>query len=112
MLISIALLSTLDRRAAIGLGVCLPKIKPSAVLALDDGEEALIAHAASRRRIHYYGPIQAKSLLQVNTLLRTFSENSDEPIHLHVQSSGGDLLSALYTADLISPCGSVRCLHT
>lgn len=70
--------------------------------AADDNDEALIATTPSTRCLRYYGPIETKSLLSLNSILCNMANESDEPIHLHVQSGGGELLPALYTSDLIA----------
>ena len=66
-----------------------------------EDESASIAATPSRRCLHYYGPIESKSLLSLNSLLTNMAYESDEPIHLHIQSGGGELVPALYTSDLI-----------
>jgi ATP-dependent protease ClpP protease subunit len=40
--------------------------------------------------------------MRLNLLLDGLAAESSEPIHLHIQSPGGELLPALYTADLIA----------
>ncbi len=67
-----------------------------------DDEEAFIATTPTVRSLRYYGPIESKSLLSLNSILSDMARQSDEPIHLHVQSGGGELLPALYTSDLIA----------
>ncbi len=69
--------------------------------ASDEGE-AFIATTPATRCLRYYGPIESKSLLTLNSLLCNMSNESDEPIHLHIQSGGGELIPALYTSDLIA----------
>ena len=64
-----------------------------------DEESALITR--DTRCLRYYGPIESKSLLTLNSILCDMSEESDDPIHLHIQSPGGELIPALYTSDLI-----------
>ena len=55
------------------------------------------------RRINYYGAMTSSGLLQLNNALTELAlDGSKEEIHLHVQSGGGELVPALYTADLIS----------
>jgi len=68
----------------------------------EDDEQALIANTPSTRRVRYYGPIDSKSLLSLNSVLCNMAEESNEPIHLHIQSAGGELIPALYTSDLIT----------
>ncbi len=67
-----------------------------------DDNEAFIATTPTVRSLRYYGPIESKSLLSLNSILSDMARQSDEPIHLHVQSGGGELLPALYTSDLIA----------
>ena len=61
-----------------------------------------LAVSAERRTICYYGPIEAPSMLLVNTLLIEWADESIEPIDLHIQSNGGELMPALYTVDVIT----------
>jgi ATP-dependent protease ClpP protease subunit len=68
----------------------------------EGGEQALIASTPSTRRLRYYGSIDSKSLLSLNSILCNMVEESNEPIHLHIQSEGGELIPALYTSDLIT----------
>ncbi len=88
------------RRMFFGLGTGLATCMAAPTSASDD-ENTLISHAEERREVRYYGPINTKSLFQLNLILENMA-SSDEPIHLHVQSGGGDLIPALYTADLIA----------
>ena len=74
----------------------------STTLEAEGTEEAVIATTPATRCLRYYGPIETKSLLSLNSILCNMSEESEEPIHLHIQSSGGELIPALYTADLIA----------
>ena len=71
-------------------------------LSATDDPETLIASTDKLRRVRFYGPIDAKSLLSLNAILSKFDDESNDPIHLHIQSGGGELLPALYTADLIA----------
>lgn len=73
-----------------------------ATLDAEDGESTLVASTEARRQLRYYGAIEAASLLQLNSLIDNMAAESNEPIHLHIQSGGGELLPALYTADLIA----------
>ncbi len=68
----------------------------------DDDDGALLAQTPSARQIRYYGPIDSKSLLSLNSVLCNLASESNEPIHLHIQSGGGELIPALYTSDLIA----------
>lgn len=68
----------------------------------DEDEQALIANTPSTRLLRYYGPIDSKSLLSLNSILCNMAEESNEAIHLHIQSGGGELIPALYTSDLIT----------
>lgn len=69
----------------------------------EDENEAFIATTPETRCLRYYGPIETKSLLTLNSLLCNMAnESDDEPIHLHIQSGGGELIPALYTSDLIA----------
>ena len=67
-----------------------------------DDNEAFIATTPSTRCLRYYGPIETRSLLSLNSLLCNMADDSDEAIHLHIQSGGGELIPALYTSDLIA----------
>ena len=69
----------------------------------EDENEAFIATTPQTRCLRYYGPIETKSLLTLNSLLSDMANDADEePIHLHIQSGGGELIPALYTSDLIA----------
>ena len=87
-----------SRRSFIASGGCA---SISVLKACAEDESAIIAATPSKRCLNYYGPIESKSLLSLNSLLTNMADESDEPIHLHVQSGGGELVPALYTSDLI-----------
>jgi len=85
-----------------GLGAGLVVSSPCKACAADE-DDAFIATTPSTRCLRYYGPIETKSLLSLNSLLCNMaSESDDQPIHLHIQSGGGELIPALYTSDLIA----------
>lgn len=94
---AIAAASSTSPSALLG-GACYGAVAPDAVLSAPLTQ---IAVTPERRRIRYYGPITTASLLSLNTVLCGMADEGDDTIHLHIQSPGGDLLPALYTADLI-----------
>lgn len=56
--------------------------------------------------MRYSGAIESNALASLNGVLESLACESSEPIHLHIQSQGGELIPALYTADLIQSLGA------
>ena len=52
--------------------------------------------------VRFYGPVNKLSCLQLQFVLNEFEDNNNtEIIHLHIQSNGGELVSAFYVSDYI-----------
>ena len=93
----------LSRRVLIG-GMFASITPRPTLAAMDDSgdEDIMLARSETRRQIHLCGAVDTRSLMQLNIVLGEMADESDEPIHLHLQSGGGELLPALYTSDLIA----------
>lgn len=103
---------------ASGLGVlnahssALPKASVASYAAKSADSSSLVHVTPDTRTIRYYGAIESDSLLQLNCILTNWAIEATLPIHLHVQSNGGELVPALYTSDLISTLKQQACIHT
>lgn len=86
----------LSRRA-----VCTLMATPLVALAEDEEGGGNVHGCQERRLVRYSGVIESNALASLNGVLESLACESSEPIHLHIQSQGGELIPALYTADLI-----------
>lgn len=93
----------LTRRALlVGTAAGLQAATPMMTQASDPETGVKLAISEERRLLRYYGPIESHSMLALNTFLADWAAESADPIDLHIQSYGGELMPALYTADLIA----------
>tara|TARA_B100001778_G_scaffold257609_1_gene217754 strand:+ start:244 stop:870 length:627 start_codon:yes stop_codon:yes gene_type:complete len=106
------LLKLLSRRALVTFSVMAAHRAAQPWCEADAAEVPFGDTEENSRCIRYYGPIEGSALMELNGALVKLAEASTDTIDLHLQSSGGELIPALYTADLIRDISKTTPVHT